>query len=65
MNENAFDQRLDRWRDEQQTPWAPLKYRLVADSLRAALPPAPAHILDAGGGNGVEALALARKRADA
>lgn len=60
-SDNAFDQRLDRWRDEQRTPWAQLKYRLVADSLRAALPAAPAQILDAGGGNGVEALALAHQ----
>ncbi len=61
MCDNAFDQRLDRWKDEQRTPWMQLKYRLVADTLRAALPPAPAQILDAGGGNGVEALALARQ----
>jgi S-adenosylmethionine-dependent methyltransferase len=60
MSDNAFDQRIEHWKGEQQTPWAQLKYRLVADTLRAALPPALAQILDAGGGNGVEALALAR-----
>lgn len=60
MSDNAFDERIERWKGEQQTPWAQLKYRLVADTLRAALPSAPAQILDAGGGNGVEALALAR-----
>jgi S-adenosylmethionine-dependent methyltransferase len=61
MSDNAFDQRIDHWKAEQQTPWAQLKYRLVADTLRATLPPAPAQILDAGGGDGVEALALARQ----
>lgn len=61
MRDNTFDQRIDQWRAEQQTPWAQLKYRLVAETLQAALPPAPAQILDAGGGNGVEALALARQ----
>jgi len=38
-----------------------LKERLVADTLRATMPPPPAQILDAGGGNGVDALALARQ----
>lgn len=61
MTDNAFDQRLDYWLAEQQTPWAQLKNRLVADTLGAVLPHAPAQILDAGGGNGVEALALARQ----
>jgi S-adenosylmethionine-dependent methyltransferase len=57
---NAFSRRLDQWKAEQRTPWAQLKYDLVAAHLRDALPAPPLHILDAGGGNGVESLPLAQ-----
>jgi S-adenosylmethionine-dependent methyltransferase len=57
---DAFTDRLAQWQAEQQTPWARLKYDLVATHLRRHLPPSPAHILDAGGGNGVESLPFAR-----
>jgi S-adenosylmethionine-dependent methyltransferase len=57
---DAFADRLAQWQAEQQTPWARLKYDLVATNLRRHFPPPPAHILDAGGGNGLESLPFAR-----
>jgi S-adenosylmethionine-dependent methyltransferase len=56
---NPFTDSLERWKNEQATPWSQLKYRLVAANLALHLPPGPLQILDAGGGNGVEALAFA------
>lgn len=58
--EDVFARGMVRWQAEQQTPWSQLKYRLVAANLARHIPSEPQQILDAGGGNGVEALALAR-----
>ena len=58
--DNAFTRNIARWKAEQQTPWAQLKYRLVVGNLNKHLASPPQRILDAGGGNGVDALQLAR-----
>lgn len=58
--DNPFDRSLARWKAEQATPWGQLKYRLVAANLDRHLPSGPLRILDAGGGDGAESLALAR-----
>jgi S-adenosylmethionine-dependent methyltransferase len=62
MSEPAdpFTRHIERWKSEQAMPWAQLKYRIVAANLAAHLPPGPLAVLDAGGGNGVEALEFAR-----
>lgn len=57
---DPFTRNLDRWKAEQAMPWAQLKYRLVAANLAMHLTSRPLAVLDAGGGNGVEALELAR-----
>jgi S-adenosylmethionine-dependent methyltransferase len=58
--DDAFTRNIARWKAEQQTPWSQLKYRLAVDNLNKHLTSPPQRILDAGGGNGVEALQLAR-----
>lgn len=57
---DPFTRYIERWKAEQAQPWTQLKYRLVAANLDAHLPPGSLRILDAGGGNGVEALRLAQ-----
>lgn len=58
--DDPFTRHIERWKAEQALPWAQLKYRLVAANLDAHLPPGPLEILDAGGGNGAEALPFAQ-----
>jgi S-adenosylmethionine-dependent methyltransferase len=56
----AFDDHLDAWKRGQAEPWMRLRYELAQSFLQRHLPPPPAHILDVGGGNGYDALPLAR-----
>jgi S-adenosylmethionine-dependent methyltransferase len=60
MTASPFDQRMPQWLDEQQTPWGRLKYALTRANLQPHLGRAPLRILDAGGGNGVDAIPLAQ-----
>src|SRR6266508_3825850 len=60
MTTLPFDQRMPQWIDEQQTPWGRLKYALTRANLQRHLGHAPLRILDAGGGNGVDAIPLAQ-----
>jgi S-adenosylmethionine-dependent methyltransferase len=55
----TFDTNMQRWIDEQRTPWGRLKYALVQANLRKHLPSNPTNILDAGGGNGFDSLPFA------
>jgi S-adenosylmethionine-dependent methyltransferase len=55
----TFNTNMERWINEQRTPWGKLKYALVQAHLRNHLPSAPATILDAGGGNGFDSLPFA------
>jgi len=60
MTASPFDQRMPQWIDEQQTPWGQLKYALTRANLQRHLGHAPLRILDAGGGNGLDAIPLAQ-----
>lgn len=59
-NPEIFDQNLDAFRRHQRTPWMKLRYDISAANLERHIPLANLSILDAGGGNGVEAIACAR-----
>ncbi len=55
----VFDNSIDRWIAEGQTPWGQLRVTVTLANLRRHLGPGPLHILDAGGGNGRDSLPLA------
>lgn len=58
----TFDDHLSAWQAWQQAPWGRLRYRVVAETLRrtcALLGEGPVRVLDAGGGDGTDAVALA------
>lgn len=54
-----FDAHLHAWQDHQSTPWGRLFYSVARANLQRHLEPRPLHILDAGGGNGLDAIYLA------
>ena len=54
---DPFETHQQAWRDYQQTPWARLRYAVVADTLARHLS-AGSRILDVGGGDGMDALTL-------
>lgn len=56
---NHFNEHLHRFEDEQMMPWGRLRYKIALANLERHLPGRKLRILDAGGGNGVEAIALA------
>ena len=55
-NADLFDARLAAYKTHQATPWGRLFYTISRANLRRHLDGRPLRILDAGGGNGVEAL---------
>jgi S-adenosylmethionine-dependent methyltransferase len=55
----VFDQSVERWIAEQRMPWSQIKYAVTQANLGRHIGAGPLRILDAGGGNGVESLALA------
>jgi S-adenosylmethionine-dependent methyltransferase len=55
----AFDTGLPAWKQEQDTVKARLRYQLTRHYLHRHLPDRSLHILDAGGGNGQDALLMA------
>src|SRR5258706_1729071 len=57
----VFDQHIERWQQEQSLPWNELKYRLGMANLARHMRLGEQHILDAGGGNGYEAIRLAQQ----
>ena len=59
---SGFDAHALAWRDYRDSPWGRLRYAAVAHTLSHVLPAAGAalHVLDVGGGDGADALALAR-----
>lgn len=59
---NSFEAGMARWKADQDTPWKRFIYQLVENNLRRhiAVDSPPLTILDAGGGNGIDSLALAR-----
>ena len=56
---SVFDDNMDVWTAEQQTPWSRLKYTVVRSNLGRHLPSRRLRILDAGGGNGHDSLPFA------
>lgn len=56
---SIFDRQFDQWQREQALPWSRLKHHQVQANLARHLPAHPLHILDAGGGNGLDSLPLA------
>jgi S-adenosylmethionine-dependent methyltransferase len=55
----TFDSSMDRWIEEQRSPWSQLKYTVVHANLKRHLGDNPLRILDAGGGNGADTIPLA------
>jgi S-adenosylmethionine-dependent methyltransferase len=58
---DTFDSHLEQWIKEQEMPWGILKYKQTQANLAKHLGSGPFHILDAGGGNGLDSLPLARQ----
>jgi S-adenosylmethionine-dependent methyltransferase len=56
-----FDQNIERWDHEQSQPWQKLKYKLVQAHLAKHMGLGQRHILDAGGGTGLESIPLAEQ----
>lgn len=59
---DSFESGLLKWKEEQSKTWARFSYELVENNLKKHIPveSPPLRILDAGGGNGIDSLALAR-----
>lgn len=57
-----FDEHAVAWRDYRESPWGRVRYAVVAHSLNRIFPAASPglRILDVGGGDGADALVLAR-----
>ena len=58
---STFDDRIARWKQEMDLPWARLKYKLAQSNLARHLPQGSMTVLDAGGGNGLDSLPFARQ----
>jgi S-adenosylmethionine-dependent methyltransferase len=56
---SVFDSSMDRWRAEQRMPWSQIKYAVTQANLQRHVAGAALHVLDAGGGNGLDSLPLA------
>ena len=59
----AFDEQQRAWQEYTATPWARIRYAVVAETLRRnldALDQERLRVLDVGGGDGLDALPLAR-----
>ncbi len=63
MGRTEFDEHLEAWRSYTTSPWGRLRYAVVRTTLArevARLGGGPLRVLDAGGGDGLDALPLAR-----
>lgn len=56
---NVFDNSIAKWKQESNSPWAKLKYKLVQANLAKHLGRNRLRVLDAGGGNGLDSIPLA------
>ena len=61
-HKDSFEAGLSKWKADQSMPWNRFGYELVEHNLKKHIPmdSRPLRILDAGGGNGLDSLALAR-----
>src|SRR5512147_598920 len=57
----VFDSHFEQWIKEQGMPWNVLRSKLIRANLARHLGAGTLHILDAGGGNGVDSLPLAQQ----
>ncbi len=59
---DSFESGLSKWKADQSLPWNRLGHELIEHNLKHHLPvdSPPLRVLDAGGGNGLDSLALAR-----
>jgi len=55
-----FDNGMATWQEYQAAPWGRLRYGIARANLESHLPSPPAYILDLGGGNGFDAVPLAK-----
>ena len=58
---NEFDDKISNWNMEIDLPWQKLKYELGQTNLARHLNQSQMRILDAGGGNGIDAISFAIK----
>jgi len=58
---DSFNQKLAAFKDHQAQPWGQMRYTLTAANLARHINGTNLNILDAGGGNGVEAIAFAQQ----
>ena len=56
-----FDNGIAAWNAYQEAPWGRLRYRVAQANLKKHLPEPPAHILDLGGGNGLDSVPLVKE----
>ncbi len=54
-----FDDKISLWKEQMELPWAKLKYKLIQTNLAKHLGQGQMHILDAGGGNGLDSVLFA------
>ncbi|WP_158851812.1 methyltransferase domain-containing protein [Saccharothrix deserti] len=57
----TFDSATRQWREWQQSPWGRLRYTQAEANLARHLPSTPSKVLDLAGGDGADALRLARR----
>lgn len=60
-NADAFNKKHAVFIEHQETPWSKLRYTIAAANLKRHMVGEALTILDAGGGNGLEAIAFARQ----
>jgi S-adenosylmethionine-dependent methyltransferase len=60
-NAAAFDNKVTVFKEHQEAPWGKLRYTIAAANLKRHMTGEAQAILDAGGGNGVEAVAFAKQ----
>jgi S-adenosylmethionine-dependent methyltransferase len=56
-----FDNKIEKWKQEMDLPWARLKYKLGQSNLTKHLGQNHMRVLDAGGGNGLDAIPFAQQ----
>ncbi|MEM7332583.1 MAG: methyltransferase domain-containing protein [Chloroflexota bacterium] len=60
LSKAAFDAKVESWNADQEAPWGKLRYKIGLANLADWLEKRPLSILDLGGGNGYDAIPLAK-----
>ena len=58
---DMFDRGMERWHQAQHEPWMRLRYIIAQHNLQRHIPNHSIRVLDIGGGNGLDSLALAEQ----